>query len=123
MDVHFERIDRELGHECLVIETAPDIGAFENREFGLLDIVLFPAIILKVFFRDLEGVTQQGIVLIQVGGCQFPDMKIAFDHDIPLACAVLRRVVRVRRVSPAVPVPDDVRAGTCGKSGMGRLRE
>ena len=106
MDVHFQRIDRELRNEGLAVETAPDVGAFQNREFRLLDVVFFPSVILKVLFRDLEGVTQQGVVLVQIVGCQFPDMKIAFDHDVPVTCAVLRRVVRVRPFLPlAVPVP------------------
>ena len=68
VDVHFQRINGDLRYKCVVIEAAEHIGAFENREFGLFDLVVPPSGGGQFLFRDLEGVAQQGIVLLKIVG-------------------------------------------------------
>ena len=108
--------DKILG----VLRQKPELVQ-KNRQFFTYYLPTFGSIIEKYERIERNEVASEDMVQKVLE--HLDDMKIAFDHAIPLACAVLRRVVRVRRVSPAVPVPDDVRAGTCGKSGMGRLRQ
>ena len=57
MDVHIQRIDGELRDELALVEAAPDVGAFQDGELGLLDVLVLP---------DLEGVPQQTVILIEI---------------------------------------------------------
>ena len=66
VDVHFQRVDRELGDEGIAVKTAQHIGAFQHREFGLLDLIVFPACRRQFLLRHLKGVAEQGVILIQV---------------------------------------------------------
>ena len=66
VDVHFQRVDRELGDEGIAVKTAQHIGAFQHREFGLLDLIVFPACSRQFLLRHLKGVAEQGVILIQV---------------------------------------------------------
>ena len=116
MDVHVERIDRELGNKCVAVETAPDVGSFEYRKFGLLDAVFFPTVFLKGFFGDLKGVTEQCIVLIQIVRCQFTDMKIAFDHKFTCFSAPGAPVVGTARFGCGMTYPD--RCSVCRLAGF-----
>ena len=70
VDVHLQRVDCELGNEGVPIEAAQHIGAFQHREFRLLDLIVLPAGRGQLFLRDLKGVAEQGVVLIQILGFQ-----------------------------------------------------
>ena len=66
VDVHFQRIDGKLGHQRVSIKAAQHIGTFQHRELRLFDLVVLPACGSQLFFRDLKGVAEQCIVLIQI---------------------------------------------------------
>ena len=66
VDVHFQRIDGKLGHQRVSIKAAQYIGTFQHRELGLLDLIVLPACGSQLFFRDLKGVAEQCVVLIQI---------------------------------------------------------
>ena len=66
VDVHFQRIDGKLGHQRVSIKAAQNIGTFQHRELGLLDFIVLPACGSQLFFRDLKGVAEQCVVLIQI---------------------------------------------------------
>ena len=70
VDVHLQRVDCELRNEGVPIEAAQHIGAFQHREFRLLDLIVLPAGRVQLFLRDLKGVAEQGVVLIQILGFQ-----------------------------------------------------
>ena len=68
VDVHFQRVDRELRDEVFAVKAAQHIGAFQHRKLGLLDLVVLPAGGGKLFLGHLKGIAQQGVILIEIVG-------------------------------------------------------
>ena len=76
VDVHLQRVDRELGDKAFAVKAAQHIGAFQHRELGLLDLVVLPAGGGQLFFGDLKGIPQQGVILIDIIGLKIADCII-----------------------------------------------
>ena len=56
--------DMRLGDEQKTVR------ALQHGELGLLDLVVLPSGGGELIFRDLKGVTQKGVVLVQIIGLQ-----------------------------------------------------
>ena len=68
VNIGVEGIDRDLRDKGLAVKAAQHIGALQNRELGLDDLVVVPAGVEQFLLRDLEGIAQQVVVLLQVIG-------------------------------------------------------
>ena len=102
VDVHLQRVDCELGHQTVPIEAAQHVGTFQHRELGLLDLIVLPAGGGQLFFRDLEGIAQKRVVLVQIIGLQIT-ICIIFGRihaKLPLFCG--QRVAEQFYYTPGV---------------------
>ena len=70
VDIHFQGVDRKLGHKAVTVKAAQHICTLQHGEFGLFDLIVLPAGGSKLFFGDLKGVPQQGVILVQIVGLQ-----------------------------------------------------
>ena len=68
VDVHLQRVDRELGDKVLAVKAAQHVGALQHGELGLLDLVVLPAGGGQLLLGHLKGVPQQGVILIEIIG-------------------------------------------------------
>ena len=98
IDVHFQRIDGDLRHQRVPVKAAQHIRTFQDREFGLLDLVAAPPAEGKILLRDLKGIAQKGVVLFKVVRFQ-----IAYVICLILHHRVLRFLFPVTAVLPMCP--------------------
>ena len=70
IDVHLQRVDRELGDKVFSVKAAQHVRALQHGELGLLDLVVLPSGGGELIFRDLKGIAQKGVVLVQIIGLQ-----------------------------------------------------
>ena len=73
IDVHLERVDRELRDKLVAVVAPQDVGALDDGELGLLDGVVAPAVGHELLLRHLEGVAQKRVVLVEVVHCEVAD--------------------------------------------------
>ena len=105
IDVHLQRVDRELGDKVFAVKAAQYIGAFQHGKLGLLDLIVLPAGGGQLFFGDLKGVPQQGVILIDIIGLKIANCIIfgGIHGDLPLFFA--RRFAEQFYYTPGAETP------------------
>ena len=73
VDVHFQRVNGELRHKIVAVKAAEHVRALEHRELRALYLVVLPAGLGKLLLRDLECVSQQCVVLVDIVNRQRSD--------------------------------------------------
>ena len=65
--IHIERVYRKLRDEGLAVEAAEYVCTLKDGEFRLLYLIVAPSCLGKILLGDLKCVSQQGVVLVEVG--------------------------------------------------------
>ena len=73
VDVHFQWVNGELRHKVVAVKAAEHVRALEHRELRALYLVVLPAGLGKLLLRDLECVSQQCVVLVDIVNRQRSD--------------------------------------------------
>ena len=78
VNVHLQRIHRELRHQVVPVKAAQHVRPLQHRELRALYLVVLPAGFGKLLLRDLECVSQQRVVLVDILYRQRPHRVIFF---------------------------------------------
>ena len=86
--VHLQRVHGNLRHKRLAVEAAEHVGALENGELGLLDLIAAPSIGGQLLLGNLKGVSQQGVILLDIAGAQIANLVFCiWKHtSLPVLC-------------------------------------